>query len=472
MYLHIFLLCLFLSLGIAFCTGCSSKNEKEVLRIAIPYSDFVLDPNTNYYINWLEEQTGLELDIKTVRQTGSEDYLESLFASDADMDVVMFGNGFSVDKETVEKYTATGDICSEAEKGIYYNYGSSALRAAGQILWINYDWLKKLGMQVPETTVELEEVLRAFKKYDCNENGKNDEIPLVGSRDGYAFSPVELLLNSYIYNDPYHSRFLLNEKKNEQSAVSDEFRDGLAFCRKLYSEELLDYGVYDRDLHDLMELVNSPEDLVGAFTTNSISDVIYSGNPEIMARFIHVTPLAGPDGERNALYRIYEPQIGAVILTRSKHKESAVKLLELMLSEEASLIARFGEKGTDWDFSDGKDISVYGSVSTIVTKNYIWNTLQNKHLCGIGPMRVPEKYLLGVTWNGINSDAEYIDGRSQMSYAEYLPEFKEAHEYNEEVSNYIDRAIKAFVTGEKDIWSDVEWVEYKKGLQDCLSSLQ
>lgn len=468
--LHIFLLCFFVIFAFSILWGCSKRNEPEIIRVAIPYSDNVLDPETNYYIKWLEEKTGLNLEIKVIRQTKSEDYLNSLFASDAEMDIVMFGNGFTLDKEKMENYIEKGDIYFEKKEDIYYNYGSSASGAAGQILWINYDWLKKLGMSVPENTDELESVLTAFKANDCNGNGENDEIPLIGSVEDYSFSPVELLLNSFIYNDPYHSRFFLNENKNEQAALKDDFRSGLSFCRKLYSEGLLDYGENWRSVHDLMELVNSPDDLVGAFTTNSIADVIYSGNPEIMARFIHVAPLLGPFGERNALYRLNEPRIGAVILNRSNHKEAAKKLLDTMLSDEASLIARFGEQGVDWDYSDGKDISVYGSVSTIVTKNYIWNTRQNKHLGGIGPMNVPEEYLLGVTWNGINSDTEYIDGRSQMSYAEYLPVFSEAHDYDEIISGYIDDAVQKFVSGEYDIWSDAKWEDFQESLKLYLSS--
>ena len=230
-------------------------------------------------------------------------------------------------------------------------------------------------------------------------------------------------------------------------------------------EELIDPECFDRSKTALTELINSPEDLIGAFTTDSISDVIYPGNPEIMARYIHVVPMTGPDGSPNALYSRDDPSVGAVILGRSNKKEEARYLLETMMSEEASLIARYGEKDVDWSFSDGKDVSIYGTVSTITTKRYIWNTSQNKNLNGIGPMKVPEQYLTGVTWNGVNSDAEYIDARAQMSYRAYLPKAPVVHEPVEKVTEYIDLAIKEYVTGKRNIEDDSEWERYSEGLQ-------
>ncbi len=140
-----------------------------------------------------------------------------------------------------------------------------------------------------------------------------------------------------------------------------------------------------------------------------------------------------------------------------------------MMSEEASLIARFGEPGIDWDYSDGKDISIYMTPSTIITKNYIRDVVQNKNLNGVGPMAVPEKYIYGVTWNGLNSDAEYVDARAQMAYIDCFAEpAGDVPERNEELSQYLDGYIVMFVTGEKDIGSDDEWNKYVSGAEGII----
>ena len=446
--------------------GCGTETQSPALRVAIPYSDNVQDPEQNYYLGWLKEKTGLNLEIITIRQNRSVEYLDTLFSSGADVDVVLFGGDFTITEEELKPFVEAGAIWSPFEERSYYpNYGSTAGDNAGQILWINYDWLLALNLSVPRTTKELEEVLLAFKNNDPNQNGIQDEIPLSGTTENYVFSPVELILNSFVYNDPFHARYQARGENEVQNAATDEFREGLRFCERLYREGLIDENLFTGTLSRLSEFVNSPADLVGAFTTDSISDVIYQGNPEIMAKFIHVVPLAGPEGVRNALRVEKEPAVGAIITGHSTKKMEAELLLDTMMSTEGSLIARFGEEGVDWDYSEGLDVSIYGGVSTIVTKNYIWNTPQNKHLNGIGPMDVPKEYLEGVTWNGVNSDTEYIDARAKMSYREFLPKETSDRKADAETAAVIDGYIRDFITGVRDINSDEEWKEFVDVLQ-------
>ncbi len=433
-------------------SGCSLTREKKVLHVAIPWSPHVQDPATDYYIGWLEDRTGLSLDVTTVRESSGEEYLKTLFQSDADIDIVMFGEEFTISEEALEGFVRNGDVYNAGNGYFYKNTGSSLRDTAGQILWINYEWLIRLGLSIPRTTDELEQVLNAFSESDPNGNGVKDEIPLAGCADDYRFLPQEFILNAFVYNDPYHQR---------NKAVA--YREGIAFCHRLYDEGLLDDRIWSYSHDQLCELINSPLDLVGAFTTGSISDVVYQGNPEVMARYVHVAPLIGPHGEQNALRVYHEPAVGAIITSRSSRKDEAKLLLDTMLTEEASLIARFGEKGVDWDYSEGQDVSIYGGASTIVTRNYIWNTSQNKHLNGIGPMDVPVRYIEGVTWNGVNSDAEYIDSRAQMSYRDFLPDIKEPPVKDAALSAYADAALSDFIRGIKDIGSDEEWESYLNG---------
>ena len=445
------------------CGGCGASKQPSVLHVAMPYSENIQDPESNYYINWLEEETGLTLEITLIRQSRSEEYLEALFASEADIDVVLFGAGLTIREEELSAFSDS--IYREGNSLCRFNNGSGRLSGAGQVLWINSEWLTKLGLSLPTTTEELKEVLQAFKEGDPNGNGLADEIPLAGTFEDYACSPTELLLNSFVYNDPYHSRYAVNGEADQLLAGTDAFREGLEYVHGLYEEGLLDAESASRSRKELCELVNSPADLVGAFTTASVSDVIYPGNPEILAKYVYVSPLTGPEGVCNALYVENEPTVGAIITERSTRKEEAKLLLDTMLTEEASLIARFGEPGVDWDFSDGTDVSVYGGPSTIVTRNYLWNTSHNKHLNGIGPMNVPARYLEGVTWNGVNSDTEYIDGHAQMSYRSALPEVTRFHEENPALSAYTDQWIEDFISGKKEIESEEVWEEYRSGLE-------
>lgn len=446
--------------------GCRKSSEIKTLRVAIPYSNYVQDPETNYYIGWLEKKTGLKLEIITIYSNRTAEYLDTLFSEESDVDVIMFGDRFKVTEEELNPYVQEGEVLKLENGEFYYpNYGSAAGNEAGQILYINYEWLLKLNLSVPQTIDELYDVLKAFKERDPNGNGVKDEMPMIGSSEGYAYLPTELLLNSYVYNDPYNNRFEYTPEGDRAAYETDEFREGLAFVRKLYEESLLDNGLYSGRIERMSELVNNSADIVGAFTTDSISDVIYPGNPEIMAKFIHVAPLIGPNGVCHALWKEKQKEVGAVICGKSSRKEEAKLLLDTMMTEEASLIARFGEQGVDWDFSQGLDISIYGSASTITTKNYLWNMPQNKHLKGIGPMDVPEKYLKGVTWNGVNSDTEYIDARARKSYQEFLPASISRQKKNAALDAYIDESIRKFTDGTENINDDEAWQKYLDGLK-------
>ena len=48
-----------------------------------------------------------------------------------------------------------------------------------QKLWIYQPWLDALGLEMPQTTDEFEQVLLAFKEQDPNGNGRGGRDPVV-----------------------------------------------------------------------------------------------------------------------------------------------------------------------------------------------------------------------------------------------------------------------------------------------------
>ena len=73
-----FVCLIFLITCMAF-SGCGRKEEIKTLRVAIPYSDYIQDPETNYYIKWLENKTGLQLEIIDIYSNRVSEYLDTLF---------------------------------------------------------------------------------------------------------------------------------------------------------------------------------------------------------------------------------------------------------------------------------------------------------------------------------------------------------------------------------------------------------
>ena len=79
----------------------------------------------------------------------------------------------------------------------HYSYG---------VLYMNYQWLKNLNLEVPTTLDELHDVLVAFRDMDANGNGDpNDEIPFTGIGLGMDF------LSPFGMTDVYGQRYLVND---------------------------------------------------------------------------------------------------------------------------------------------------------------------------------------------------------------------------------------------------------------------
>ena len=112
----------------------------------------------------------------------------------------------------------------------------------GQHMFINKTWLDKLGLQVPTTWDELENVLKAFKTEDPNGNGQADEIPMnIRKLDSYFtyYSPM-LLLNSTGIVTGFNkgaspTGFYAKNGVVKSFLTSDEYKEVVKYYHKLIS---------------------------------------------------------------------------------------------------------------------------------------------------------------------------------------------------------------------------------------------
>lgn len=101
--------------------------------------------------------------------------------------------------------------CKSPNGGLYgvpsldLNYGNAYSNRA----WICKDFLEALDMESPTTADELYEFLKAVKENDLNGNGKNDEIGIIGSANGWNGNPLSWLQNMFIYCDNTDDRFMV-----------------------------------------------------------------------------------------------------------------------------------------------------------------------------------------------------------------------------------------------------------------------
>ncbi len=487
------------------------QDPRETLIIAMPDSSFIRNIDTNYYKMWLEEKTGLNLQINFIPETYSAEYLEKIIASEnVRTDIFLSFNqnsDFLANHTLMQEYGEKGYIiplnsfASEdtnfgqiiksfepydlktaisSKDGILYYVPAldiSDTSQTAQVYWININWLKKLKLTIPQSTQELYDVLLAFKNNDPNKNGLKDEIPLAGSTDNPGFESYNFIINSFIYNDPDNSRTFVENGKVRFAPLTPQWREAMQYLNKLYEERLLHPLQFKLDKKQLSELANNPANLLGGFTSNSITDILLQSSPEIMSNFIHLPPLSGPDGIRRSTIKTPLPKIGGVITSNCKNPEAAFKLLDLMMSEEAFLISWYGEKGVDWDDAAATDIDAYGKPAIIKVKNLLNDKMQNKHLCKAGPFYTYPKYINSVTWSGSDADHAYVNARAYRIYEMYRPdrhmifimfsgdEAVEKQALRNEIDAYTNGRLIDFITGKTDPFDDRIWNYYLEGYE-------
>ena len=115
------------------------------------------------------------------------------------------------------------------------------------VMWINKVWLDKIGKDIPKTTDEFYEVLKAFRDNDMDGDGDTtDEIPF-GFCAANKYNIINLansfgIVGTGYGNDTYY--WEMHDGKVEATADTAEYRQYLEFAHKLASEGLLSLEGY------------------------------------------------------------------------------------------------------------------------------------------------------------------------------------------------------------------------------------
>lgn len=216
----------------------------------------------------------------------------------------------------------------------------------GHGLMIRKDWLDKLGLQVPTTSEELLDVLRAFKTGDPNGNGEADEIPCViegtyslefswpymfGVSGGRDFDADE---NGKVFYPP----------------MSDNYKEYLKYMNGMYSEGLLDAMFSTRTGEEKTTLINTDKTgLVQGWVTNLPT---YNANEG--QEWIAINVPTGPNGKS---FSVSVPTItGKNFITKDcENPEAAFKFLDYVwASEEGRMLANYGIEGVSYEMVDGE----------------------------------------------------------------------------------------------------------------------
>ena len=218
-----------------------------------------------------------------------------------------------------------------------------------QKLYMNVDWLSKLGLTMPTTTEELYTVLTAFKEDDPNGNGQNDEIPLAGATNGWNSNPINLLMCSFAYSTS-NTPLILTDGVVDIAANKPEWKDGLAYIKRLYSEGLIYSESFTQDSETLRGLANNPDTVIlGAIDNGCCIPTV--GEDGRWAQYEVVPPIQGPGGVQTVGYFGGNVGNGKFAITdkaTDEQKIVAIQICNYFYSQEGALDGMYGPKGIGW----------------------------------------------------------------------------------------------------------------------------
>ena len=479
--------------------------EPITLTIGVRASSKVKDYNTNAFTKCLEEKTGINLEFYEFPESGGLSKVNVMLASGTELPDII--TGFVFPKATFLEYPGTfvelseyidnhgywiKEMCEKtkienvegymksADGGKYFIPGvleQDSNLYCGKA-FINKVWLDKLGLDIPETLEEFEEVMRAFKTQDPNGNGVADEIGFTGSTGGWNEKPVNFLMNSFIYDD-FADGFVLEKDKISLNYTSEKYKEGLKYISSLVKEGLVDIQSFTQSNDVLRTLCSADVLTVGAFTSSGPDTLFVSGS-ERLNDFVALPPLKGPEGTAYTKMDNYEIQPKAVITKYCKNPLAAFRLLDFMMSEEASIFSRYGVEGTDWKrvdsstpclFADmGYEAKILPILPYGVTQNSHWNQYNVDFRCS--------DIVNTMAWDGNELNGEYFKAKALKAYEGKGPDKiflknqmllsledqKEFDEIYSGINTYVKEEIALFISGEKNVDSD--WDKFQESLKN------
>ena len=230
--------------------------------------------------NIFEANTGEDYDQKVSMAIVSNEIPDIMAVGDYETLKQLYENDLIAD--LTESYENTA---SDLIKEIYNSYGGRIFEKAtfdGKlmalptteishgpgILWIRKDWLDKLGLELPKTLEDLENVLQQFKDKDPGGNGvgKTEGLVVAPEVAGKTGGPYQVN-NIFAYFGAYPSQWLDDGSGNAfYGSIQPEMKEGLAVLADWYKKGLIDKQMAVRTNDDRKAILTSGKS--GAFFGN------------------------------------------------------------------------------------------------------------------------------------------------------------------------------------------------------------
>jgi len=344
-------------------------------------------------------------------------------------------------------------------------------------IFFNKEWLERLGLELPSTTEEFYDVLKAFKEKDANGNGDpNDEIPMC-TVDFAAFQ--DSFLGAFgLSNRGQQNQLVDWDEANNKSrliAASDGYKKMLQYMNRLYTEGLIDQELFTMDNANF--LTKAEDDRIGCFAFTNLSVV----PADTLDKWIGLEEaLEGPDGHKLwAPVRAHFHSTGAAVITSSnKYLKETLQWLDYFWTDEGNLFYHYGDVGVtcvakddgSYDWTD----EIYAKMTGSVTFDEVVSSY-TPYVDGNNPLVEVWPYFGG----GETQPVPAKTARSLFEYGPdvYWPSFTFTTEENDrltpiqtDINKYIQSTRSEFIIGTRsfDTWDSYLADLEKMGMNELL----
>ena len=271
-------------------------------------------------------------------------------------------------------------------------------------LIIRQDWLDKLGLDMPETVDEWENVLTAFK----DKLGASAPYTLLGTNE---FAGAYGCPRSYYYD--------VDKKQISYGALEPGYKDFLTTMNRWYESGLLDreFATQNQTIAD-SKITNGQSGVISTGAASGINKYAAAMSDVEGVRWAGAPYPVLNKGDRPMYGQLAEKaSVGYFVTSACKNIAAAVKFLDYGFSDEGHMLYNFGIEGESYTMVDG-----YPKYTEDMTDN----------ADGIAMSNQLAKYVMSVYGGPFVQDRRYFE--------QYLKrdEQKEAIERWSEVENSAD----------------------------------
>lgn len=248
--------------------------------------------------------------------------------------------------------------------------------------WIRNDWLKKLNLQVPTTTEELFQVMKAFTFNDPDGNGKDDTYGFVGGvpKDGdisnTSVQALGLHAVTWLFGVSPHKIDIVDGKLVNHN-TDPRMKEAVSFINRIVTEKVIHPDwVTSSEGNQVIEKIQRGK--IGV----AVQDWRMMDNPtkilEISGEtpeWISIPPVKGPDGKQILGEMAFQSNMWVISKKAAQDPEKVKRILALLeywyTDQEAYPYFAYGDKGIFWDYNEKKEIvRVVAEKAVIEAKRY------------------------------------------------------------------------------------------------------